>query len=155
MAVVRTVPIFAAVVAALGGVLIAQVSTAAQDSMCAHLRRFATSVTDTRPHSVTLRTDWSYPDFPRTCERADLVPERTLCAWLVENVSTEFMTTNIERVLRCVGMSQNSMLRVDELAGKVRSQDFTAKNTELELSFDSAPKEGLPWLSIRVTKYKE
>jgi hypothetical protein len=140
---------------ALGGACIASAACAAPDEMCAQLKRFASSVADTKPHSVTLRTDWSLPVFTRSCERPDVDPERAVCSWLVEHTSTEFMTINIGRALRCAGVASSAGVRIETLAGTVRAPDYTSKDTELELSFDSGPKEGLPWLTIRVTKHKQ
>src|SRR6267154_5750875 len=75
-------------------------ATEVPDELCAAIGQFTTSVRDNQTHHVTLRTDWSIPEPTRACQRSDEAPERTLCAWLVEHTSTEFMTVNIQRVLR-------------------------------------------------------
>jgi hypothetical protein len=128
---------------------------ATADETCRALRTFAESIPTSDRHSVTLKTDWGAEPTIACQARAD-TPESELCHFLLGNSSIEFMSTNIERVLRCAGVTFPSApngLYVERLAGAVRadSPPFTNRKVTMELEFDSEATDVLPYLTIAIT----
>jgi hypothetical protein len=130
---------------------------ARSEDMCTVLTDFAGSISDSRPHTVTLITDWTLPEPTTACRRGEHQPEIQLCEWLVTHTSIEFMTVNIGTALECVGFQrhakdENSYARIESLSGKVVAPHFASYGVILELNFDSSPKKGRPWLKITATR---
>jgi len=124
--------------------------------MCAAFARFAKAISDGEPHTVKLLTDW-FPEPKAACQHTDYIPGIELCQWLVSHSSMEFMTINIGRALECAGIhrvaTHGQYPHVDSLAGKVSSDNFTSKDVSLVIEFDSSPTDGLPWLSVTITRF--
>ena len=139
------------VLATLGCVSMAH---AEGDSMCDALRDFAESIDGSETHEVFLRTDWG-AEPTIACGRSERPSEIAFCAYLVKNSSIEFMTSNVQRVLECVGVDfpQRSELFVKSLAGTVVSHDpaFTEKALDVVVTFDTTGDDELPSLTISMS----
>ena len=85
------------------------------DAMCAEISEFANSSTDRSAHAVDLINDWggpiaekesqkegNYTMYVKQCKHADYDPGKRLCAYLMENTSTEFPDNNVRRALVCL-----------------------------------------------------
>jgi hypothetical protein len=83
--------------------------------MCAEIAKFANSSTDTSIHNVALINDWGgpisqeesqkqgdYAMYVKQCRHDDYSPGKDLCAYLMENTSTEFPDINVRRALVCL-----------------------------------------------------
>lgn len=140
------------VAATLGCVSIAH---AEGDSMCDALRDFAASIDDSETHKVVLHTDWG-AEPTIACGRSEKPSEIAFCAYLVENLSIEFMTVNVQRVLECAGVEfpQRSAPSVKSLTGTVVSDapTFTDKAIDMVVTFDTTSDDELPSLTISMSK---
>ena len=85
------------------------------DAMCAEISKFANSSTDRSVHKVDLINDWGgaiseeesqkkgdYTMYVKQCKHDDYDPGKGLCAYLMENTSTEFPDNNVRRALLCL-----------------------------------------------------
>jgi hypothetical protein len=138
----------------------ASASLAHSEDMCSVLADFAGSISDSKPHTVTLITDWALPEPTIACRRGAHQPEIKLCEWLATHTSIEFMTVNIGTALECVGFQrhakdESSYARIESLTGTVVVPHFAPNGVALELRFDSSPQKGLPWLKITATREDE
>jgi hypothetical protein len=82
--------------------------------MCTQIAKFANSLADGSAHSVELINDWGGPlsqaesqkgDFTlyvKSCNHKGFDPGKVLCAYLMENTSTEFPYNNVRRALLCL-----------------------------------------------------
>jgi hypothetical protein len=121
--------------------------------MCAVLADFAGSISDSQPHTVTLITNWTFPEPTTACRRGTHQPEIKLCDWLMTHTSIEFMTVNIATALECAGFQrhakdESSYARIELLSGKIVAPHFAPNGVALDLQFDSSPRTRLPWLKI-------
>ncbi|MBM0103125.1 hypothetical protein JM946_00125 [Steroidobacter sp. S1-65] len=80
-----------------------------KDRLCGELSSFLASVKPEVSRSFTLYTFWGAEVEgdqivmgAKRCEHNDYEPGKKLCAYLVENSSTEFAGYNVKRVLNCL-----------------------------------------------------
>ena len=126
------------------------------DTMCNALTVFAESIDDTDVYEVTLRTEWN-AEPTIACGPRTPAPEGAFCNYLVENSSIEFMTTNIERVLECVGKELppgSEPPYLGGLSGTVISYDpaFTDLPIVVVVGFDTRSDRELPSLGISMSR---
>ena len=84
-------------------------SSKRKDAVCGELAEFLASVRPDERRTVTLHTFWGAREEgdrivigSKSCEHNDYAPGRKLCAYLMENSSTEFSGYNTKRVLACL-----------------------------------------------------
>jgi len=80
-----------------------------KDTLCGELEEFLASVRPDEQRTITLRTYWGAKEeggeivmASKFCEHNDYEPGKKLCAYLMENSSTEFAGYNTKRVLACL-----------------------------------------------------
>jgi hypothetical protein len=130
------------------------------DDLCGQLQAFAAAQVGSEERSVSLTTDWGgtyaeadengdKPFFEKRCIRGEDAPSRGLCAYLIDNTSTEFPHTNYRRALRCLG-AQFSRNPDSPLPSHYRSSSVLghALGTELEVSFAEATADSPPTLRV-------
>ena len=88
--------------------------------LCSKIASFANSTSDSSTHTVELITDWGgrFSDnkntiAEKTCKHGDYGPGANLCAYLMENTSTEFPDANLNTVMVCLGAARPSELVYD------------------------------------------
>jgi hypothetical protein len=102
------------VVAGIGGALVLAVAPAQADTLCDHIRRYERADFDTEATRDGLTDRWVelhwvgfWMDFDRgfgkACVHSGDAASRDLCAWIVENSSTEFPETLPFSILECYG----------------------------------------------------
>ncbi|MET3928601.1 hypothetical protein ABIE51_000488 [Lysobacter sp. OAE881] len=79
------------------------------DALCGELEEFLASILPDEQRAITLHTYWGAKEegdriviASRSCEHDDYEPGKKLCAYLMENSSTEFPGYNTQRVLACL-----------------------------------------------------
>jgi hypothetical protein len=93
-----------------------------QDQMCPAITAFANASSDSTIRSVELTNDWGGRFCKsedenevalacKACQHGDDAPSRQLCAYLMENTSTEFPDGNFKRALDCLNTPYNFSLR--------------------------------------------
>lgn len=80
-----------------------------KDALCGELEEFLASVRPDEQRTITLHTYWGAREEgdrivvgSKSCEHNDYEPGKKLCAYLMENSSTEFAGYNAKRVLACL-----------------------------------------------------
>ena len=80
-----------------------------KDALCGELEEFLASVRPDEQRTMTLRTYWGAKEQgdkivmgSKFCEHNDYEPGKKLCAYLMENSSTEFAGYNTKRFLACL-----------------------------------------------------
>ena len=79
------------------------------DMLCGEVKEFLASVKPDETRTITLRTFWGAREEgdriimgSKACEHSDYQPGEKLCAYLIENSSTEFAGYNAKRILNCL-----------------------------------------------------
>jgi hypothetical protein len=94
------------------------------DELCRAIARFADASSMTEPHTVRLSTDWggvfansNNPNesfiAAKTCHHDAAEAGQSLCAYLLENTSTEFAGINYRRALDCIGVRPGGLSPTD------------------------------------------
>jgi hypothetical protein len=114
-------------------------------------------------HKVRLMTDWAAvfapegpdgePKYAKTCEHESYAPAKTLCDYLMDNTSIEFMGINARRAFRCMGkrgLGRVSPRDDDRLPASFRSHQVLGArvDSELLLEFAQGTDTTSPTLSI-------
>lgn len=80
-----------------------------KDPLCDEVKAFLASVKPDETRNLTLRTFWGAREEgdrivigSKSCEHGDYEPGKKLCAYLIENSSTEFAGYNAKRILNCL-----------------------------------------------------
>ena len=83
--------------------------------------------------------------YAKSCEH-DSEPGKALCAYLLENSSTEFAAINYGRALRCLGQSAPGLSPTDDdrLPADARSRTVRAQGRNLASSRDSRRRVAAP-----------
>jgi hypothetical protein len=133
------------------------------DELCDELAAFANAAASDGNHTVRLTTDWGGVFtksnganeelmYSKSCEHNSYAPSRTLCAYLLENTSTEFAGINVRRALRCIGVrvSGISPTNDDRLPPSARSHAVLGEpvRSEILVEFAPATDSSPPTLSI-------
>ena len=94
-----------------------------KDGLCDALDAYAKAIPAASTRSLTLKTEWG-AEPTVACASTNEAPEKKLCAYLSENVSMEFMATNIKRFLICLGaqLPDSNGLWFDFSSGKTSQQ---------------------------------
>jgi hypothetical protein len=129
------------------------------DDMCPAIAAFANAIADDQEHSVQLKTDWGgmYHKseelmFAKECEHGGFAPGKELCAYLLENTSTEFAASNYRRALECVGVKAQDLSPADDdrLPGSAKARKLFGLRPDksVKLAFDHATDSEPPRLTI-------
>lgn len=131
--------------------------------LCAHMAAFANAAANDGTHKVRFTTDWGAmwepegPDgqqkYAKACEHEAYAPAETLCDYLMDNTSTEFMGSNARRAFRCMGtrgLGKVSPTDDDRLPGSARSHTIGGVRVESELllEFEQGTRTTLPRLTL-------
>jgi hypothetical protein len=80
-----------------------------KDLLCAEVKAFLASVKPDETRTLTLRTFWGAKEEgdqivvgSKSCEHNDYEPGKKLCAYMIQNSSTEFAGYNAKRILDCL-----------------------------------------------------
>jgi hypothetical protein len=90
------------------------------DELCRQIAQFANDSPTSTPRTVRLTTDWggvfSRSDViaEKACLHDTDKPGKALCAYLLENTSTEFATVNYRRALACIGKASPGLSPTDD-----------------------------------------
>jgi hypothetical protein len=114
--------------------------------------------------TVRLTTDWGgwftepdeageQPMYAKSCEHDDYEPGKALCAYLLENTSTEFAGINARRALRCLGVRVSGSISPrddDRLPASAKSKTVLGERVgaEVLVEFDQGSDSSPPKLSI-------
>ncbi len=135
-----------------------------RDPLCEEMATYANAGKVDAVHTVRLTTDWGgdflksdAPDeqvfYAKSCEH-DSEPGRVLCAYLLENSSTEFAAINYRRALRCLGRSAPGLSPIDDdrLPASARSRIVRGKavRSEILVTFFAGTNSAPPVLRISV-----
>jgi hypothetical protein len=133
------------------------------DELCGELAAFAEASFSQGPHTVRLATDWggvfSKSDGPnedlmyaKACQHDSYEPGKKLCAYLLDNTSTEFAAFNYRRALSCIGIAVHGTSNIsdDQLPPSATSRRVNGKSvrSELLVEFTSGSDTAPPILSI-------
>lgn len=134
------------------------------DELCPTIAAFANAPSDGGNHTVRLTTDWGglfaepngageQPMYAKSCEHNGYEPGRTLCAYLLENTSTEFAGINARRALRCIGVRASGSISPrddDRLPASAKSKTVLGERvgSEVLVEFDQGSDSAPPTLSI-------
>lgn len=117
---------------------------------CDHLVAFANATPRAATHQVTLTTDWG-GQFAEAgviarkhCEHGGAAPGKALCAYLMENSSTEFAEHNVRRALQCLGAGSyagpgGSHVQVERLDVRVSAYEAPGVEADVVLTVDFRP----------------
>jgi hypothetical protein len=119
-----------------------------KDVLCAEMKLFLASVKPEETRALTLRTFWGARREgdqiivgSKSCEHGEYEPGRRLCAYLLQNSSTEFAGHNAKRILNCL-MPKPGI-----------AADLEIHSGSFSTSFGSADRGA--WVDLRLTQDKE
>ncbi len=105
----RSVPALAVFLALVAAAFAAQARGKQKDSLCAEVKEFLSSVEPDKTRTITLYTFWGAREEgeflvmgSKGCDHNDYDPGKKLCAYLIQNSSTEFAGYNAKRILNCL-----------------------------------------------------
>jgi hypothetical protein len=92
-------------------------------ALCPELARFANASSDSATHTVELTTDWggrfaektAGEDVmsQKTCNHFGYAPGKSLCNYLIQNISTEFPDANVNSVMVCLAAAHPTRMVYD------------------------------------------
>lgn len=116
--------------------------------LCAEVRAFLASVKPDETRKITLRTFWGAKEDgdsivlgSKTCEHHDYGPGKRLCAYLLQDSSTEFAGYNAKRILNCLAPRPGISEALDIHSGSF-STTFGSPNRGALVDLELAPDEG-------------
>jgi hypothetical protein len=140
-----------------------------RDDLCDELARFANAPSSVERHPVRLKTDWRggylKSDEPgeeliaaKSCERGSDEPGKALCAYLIENSSSEFATINYRRVLECLGVHVKAANSAEDAGlpriAKSRQVRGHAVGSDIVAEFSYATDSEPPTMTISAIQEK-
>ena len=118
------------------------------DTLCAEVKAFLASVKPDETRSVTFRMFWGAREEgdniilgSKTCEHHDYDPGEKLCAYLIQDSSTEFAGYNAKRILNCLTPRQGIAAALDIHSGSF-SITFGSPSRGALVDLELAPDEG-------------
>ena len=128
-----------------------------KDALCGELAEFLASVRPDEQRIITLHTWWGAKEVgdriaiaSKHCEHNDYEPGEKLCAYLMENTSTEFAGYNTKRVLACLaprpGLPDD--LRINSGSFSTR---YGSPNRGALVDIDLYPDEEPGGMTLRLT----
>lgn len=118
------------------------------DLLCSEVRAFLVSVKPEETHKITLRTFWGAREDgdsivlgSKTCEHHDYGPGEKLCAYLLQDSSTEFAGYNAKRILNCLTPRPGIAAALDIHSGSF-SITFGSPNRGALVDLELASDEG-------------
>jgi hypothetical protein len=141
-------------VAVLFGVLLAGAAHAEQpDALCAELSRFIDAAPRRGSLGVRYMSDWA--GVPTVACRQDRNRiARNFCGFLASHLSIEFMSANVVRAQRCLGLQASEPLN-SRMSGSDTFQLLTTKKkpVKVTLTYESEQLGSqLPFLDISVSR---
>ena len=135
-------------------------SSVRNTDLCDHLNTWAVSVPRGQSRTVRLvRSGTWMVNHQKKCEHSEEDKAgNTLCAWLMENTSTEFMEANVNRTMSCLQGQQISgylgNTGIESWSGKTSfySPHLAAENVRVDLvySLDNSQESRVDFLQIAV-----
>ena len=133
------------------------------EPLCSKIASFANSTGDSATHSVELITDWGglfaenkNTIAEKTCKHGDYGPGADLCAYLMENTSTEFPDANLNAVMVCLGAARPSEIVYDLEYQSTNFWSHVAKGVSSEIivgvDYSAGSESSAPSLKIMARK---
>lgn len=119
-----------------------------KDPLCAEVKAFLASVKPDETRTISLRTFWGAREEgdqivigSKSCEHNDYEPGEKLCAYLIQNSSTEFAGYNAKRILNCFIPGPGITADLEIHSGSF-STTYGSPNRGALVDFQLAPDKG-------------
>lgn len=127
-----------------------------KDMLCAEVDAFLRSVKPDETRILIMRTFWGAREEgdrivigSKSCEHNDYEPGKKLCAYLLQNSSTEFAGHNAKRILNCV-MPEPGIPAELEIQDGSFSTTFGSPDRGALLDLELAPDKGRGEMVLRL-----
>jgi hypothetical protein len=121
------------------------------DTHCSLLFNFANSIQPNNKKSVKFSSVWS--EMKKSCDHNSYEPGKTLCSWMLNNYSGEYMEANVASVMSCLGSpnylkAKNSML--SNASGSLVVLDIDGVNESISIELEYSVRQTIE-SSITIT----
>ncbi|MBI3730907.1 MAG: hypothetical protein HY254_21560 [Burkholderiales bacterium] len=139
--------------------MLAQAKNTLDIRVCDELKMFSQGIEVGESRKITFITEDGKGIFPQKFCKHSTADERGIrfCEWLSVNSSSEYMESNITRIISCITNSKNifsKKIRINELIGKFTISDPFIEvlniDVDFEYYFNSVSKNGRNYFSITV-----